>query len=115
MDDTIVALDIRWPVATLWGTLRLKSNNGVIQPGLAELSLVSQRTSLKSLLVAGNLINGTFPSITWVDKHAQNDGSPITADVLKYHVIDGKVPFDQITGDQKTLQGSSLTYKRQFR
>jgi hypothetical protein len=55
------------------------------------------------------------PADSAFDKHAQNDGSPITADVLKYHVIDGKVPFDSITGDQKTLNGKSLTYQRKFR
>merc|ERR1719199_660644 len=40
----------------------------------------------------------------------------ITADVLKYHVVEGKVPTSALsTGNLKTMEGSSITYNRKFR
>merc|ERR1712039_941424 len=39
----------------------------------------------------------------------------ITADVLKYHVIEGKKTMDALHGDQKTLNGGTLTAYRKFR
>ena len=55
------------------------------------------------------------PSNSAIDKHNAEVGTPITADVLKYHVIPGKVSMDGLTVDQKTLEGSSLTAYRKFR
>merc|ERR1719183_2316520 len=55
------------------------------------------------------------PSDSAFEKHANEVGTPITADILKYHVIPGKVPLSSIAGDQKTLNGKSLTYGRRFR
>merc|ERR1711924_210930 len=40
---------------------------------------------------------------------------PVTADVLKYHVIKGKKTLDQLNEDQPTLQGGTLTSYRKFR
>ncbi|KAJ1638211.1 FAS1 domain-containing protein [Pavlovales sp. CCMP2436] len=37
------------------------------------------------------------------------------ADVLKYHVVSGKMSTSDISGDLKTVQGNSLTYGRRFR
>merc|ERR1712182_185642 len=37
------------------------------------------------------------------------------ADVLKYHVIEGKKSMDALNSDQKTLNGGTLTYYRKFR
>ena len=42
-------------------------------------------------------------------------GTPIDADVLKYHVIEGKKSMDALNSDQKTLNGGTLTYYRKFR
>jgi uncharacterized surface protein with fasciclin (FAS1) repeats len=39
----------------------------------------------------------------------------VTADILKYHVIKGKKPLDELTTDQATLQGGTLTAYRKFR
>ena len=39
----------------------------------------------------------------------------VTEDILKYHVVEGKITSDAISGDLKTLQGGSLKYDRRFR
>merc|ERR1712118_320028 len=49
------------------------------------------------------------------DKHNNEVGTPITADVLKYHVIVGKKTMDALNTDQKTLNGGTLTAYRKFR
>merc|ERR1711918_253144 len=49
------------------------------------------------------------------DKHNNEVGTPITADVLKYHVIEGKKTMDALNTDQKTLNGGTLTAYRKFR
>merc|ERR1712222_19212 len=49
------------------------------------------------------------------EKHEKEVGTPITADVLKYHVIPGKKTLDMLTTDQETLQGGTLTSYRKFR
>ena len=49
------------------------------------------------------------------EKHDNEVGSPITADVLKYHVIKGSKTMDQLNEDQPTLQGGTLTSYRKFR
>merc|ERR1719487_2600020 len=38
--------------------------------------------------------------------------TPLTADILKYHVIEGKVTQGAIAGNQKTLKGDELFYRR---
>merc|ERR1712167_205526 len=55
------------------------------------------------------------PSDSAFEKHEKEVGTPITADVLKYHVIPGKVSMDGLTVDQPTLQGDKLTAYRKFR
>ena len=55
------------------------------------------------------------PADSAFEKHEKEVGTPITADVLKYHVIPGKVALDGLTTDQKTLEGSTLTAYRKFR
>merc|ERR1711861_60862 len=55
------------------------------------------------------------PSNSAFDKHNTEVGTPITADVLKYHVIEGKKSMDALNSDQKTLNGGTLTYYRKFR
>ena len=51
------------------------------------------------------------PSDSAFEKHEQNDGTPLTADILKYHVIEGKVTHGSISGNQKCL-GGELFYRR---
>jgi uncharacterized surface protein with fasciclin (FAS1) repeats len=55
------------------------------------------------------------PTDAAFDKHDKEVGTPITAEILKYHVIPGKKTLDQLTSDQKTLQGGTLTSYRKFR
>merc|ERR1719189_2471747 len=55
------------------------------------------------------------PSNSAIEKHNTEVGTPIDADVLKYHVIEGKVALDGLTTDQKTLNGGTLTSYRKFR
>ena len=66
-----------------------------------------------------DLSGGTYtllaPSNSAIAKHNTEVGTPIDADVLKYHVIEGKVAMDGLTTDQKTLNGGTLTSYRKFR
>ena len=55
------------------------------------------------------------PANSAFDKHNAEVGTPIDADVLKYHVIEGKKTMDALNSDQKTLNGGTLTYYRKFR
>merc|ERR1712072_1449820 len=55
------------------------------------------------------------PSDSAFEKHEKEVGTPITADILKYHVIPGKVSMDGLNTDQKTLNGGTLTAYRKFR
>merc|ERR1712241_458699 len=55
------------------------------------------------------------PADSAFDKHIKDVGTPITADILKYHVIPGKKSIDELTTDQETLQGGKLTAYRKFR
>merc|ERR1712003_233471 len=55
------------------------------------------------------------PSDSAFDKHEREVGTPVDADVLKYHVIKGKVSMAGLDKDQPTLQGGALTAYRKFR
>ena len=55
------------------------------------------------------------PADSAFEKHAENGGAEITADILKYHVIPGKKSLDALNTNQKTLQGGELTAYRKFR
>ena len=76
-------------------------------------------SALEGQGVSSALSGGTYtllaPSNSAIDKHNTEVGTPITADVLKYHVIEGKVALDSLTTDQKTLNGGVLTSYRKFR
>jgi len=77
-------------------------------------------TLATELKAAGiDLSDGEFtllaPSDAAFDKHAKEVGTPITADILKYHVIPGKKTLDGLNSDQVTLQGGTLTSYRKFR
>ena len=68
-----------------------------------------------SSALSGGMYTLLAPSNSAIDKHNAEVGTPITADVLKYHVIEGKVAMDGLTTDQKTLNGGTLTSYRKFR
>merc|ERR1712100_669198 len=51
------------------------------------------------------------PANSAFDKHNNEVGTPITADVLKYHVIEGKKTMDALNTDQKTLDGAIIGLK----
>mmetsp|Transcript_8297 Transcript_8297/g.17121 ORF Transcript_8297/g.17121 Transcript_8297/m.17121 type:complete len:195 (+) Transcript_8297:100-684(+) len=55
------------------------------------------------------------PADSSIDKHIAEVGTPIDADILKYHVIKGKKTLDQLNADQETLNGGTLTSYRKFR
>jgi len=63
-----------------------------------------------------DLASGDFtllaPSNSAIEKHNNEVGTPIDADVLKYHVIPGKVSMDALDKDQKTVNGGTLTSYR---
>jgi len=62
-------------------------------------------------------LSGPGPFTVFAPTNSAIEGftGEITADVLKYHVVPGKVTYAQISGDLKTLEGSSLKYSRKFR
>mmetsp|Transcript_2187 Transcript_2187/g.3239 ORF Transcript_2187/g.3239 Transcript_2187/m.3239 type:complete len:197 (-) Transcript_2187:179-769(-) len=73
-----------------------------------------QAAGLSSVLQGPGPYTVFAPTDSAVDQYATKGGQ-LTADVLKYHIVEGRHTADSISGDLKTLQGESLTYKRQFR
>ena len=55
------------------------------------------------------------PSDGAIEKHIKEVGTPIDADILKYHIIPGTKTLDGLTSDQETLNGKTLTAYRKFR
>ena len=68
--------------------------------------------ALKDVDLSGGDYTLLAPSDSAFEKHETNDGTPLTADILKYHVIEGKVTQGAIAGNQKTLKGDELFYRR---
>merc|ERR1712100_715509 len=58
--------------------------------------------AIDSMGLKDTLSGGEFtllaPSDSAFEEHETNDGTPLTADILKYHVIEGKVTQDAIIG-----------------
>ena len=48
-------------------------------------------------------VDGAFDNLNAVE---------MTDEVMKYHIVEGEVTYDQITGDQTTMNGKALKYKR---
>merc|ERR1719261_200748 len=71
--------------------------------------------ALKDVDLSGGDYTLLAPSDSAFEKHEKEVGTPITADILKYHVIPGKVGMDGLNVDQKTLNGGTLTAYRKFR
>ena len=75
--------------------------------------------AVKDAGLADTLSGGEYtvfaPTDAVIAEFVSNGGS-ITADLLKYHVLPGKISSAQFSSaDLKTLEGSSLTYRRMFR
>merc|ERR1712072_1559423 len=61
---------------------------------------------------SGLLKDGTdYTLFVPTDSSIEYDNTDLTADVLKYHMVEGKVPKGSIAGDVKTMNGQSLKYK----
>lgn len=58
---------------------------------------------------------GPFTVFAPTDAAVADFKGEITADILKYHVVAGKVKLADIQGPLKTVQGNSLFYGRRFR
>lgn len=58
---------------------------------------------------------GPFTVFAPTDAAFDDFKGEVTADILKYHVVAGKVPLASIQGDLKTVEGSTLKYGRRFR
>jgi len=61
------------------------------------------------------LKSGEYTVFAPVDSAFANFKGEVTADLLKYHVVPGKVSSGSIGKDIETLEGKSLTYSRKFR
>ena len=53
------------------------------------------------------------PSDAAFDQHDKS--VPITADLLKYHILPGRKTLESLTSDQETLEGGTLKYNRRLR
>ena len=71
--------------------------------------------AVKAAGLEQTLKGGTFTVFAPTDAAFADFKGEATADILKYHVVEGKVPLSAIQGDLKTVQGSSLKYGRRFR
>lgn len=59
---------------------------------------------------------GPYTVLAPVDSAFDEYKGQVTADILKYHIIQGKRTTDSLSsGGLSTLQGGSLTYRRMFR
>ena len=58
---------------------------------------------------------GPFTVFAPTDAAFDDYQGKVTADVLKYHVVEGKIATSAISADLKTLEGKSLKYGRRFR
>ena len=62
-----------------------------------------------------DLSTGEYTVLAPADSAFATFSQPITADLLKYHVIPGNKPISALTTDQTTLQGGTLAADRRFR
>jgi uncharacterized surface protein with fasciclin (FAS1) repeats len=64
-----------------------------------------------------DLLRGPGPFTVFLpsDSAVSSFKGDVSADVLKYHIVEGKIPSGSISGDMKTVQGETITYCRKFR
>lgn len=112
--------DIAGTIATLEGPEIFWGSDGVLEGhDESEIKGYDNFSRLAAALKDVDLSGGEFtllaPSDSAFAKHEKEVGTPITADILKYHVIPGKVSLAGLTSDQKTLNGGTLVSYRKFR
>ena len=112
--------DIAGTIATLEGPEIFWGSDGVLEGhDESEIKGYDNFSKLAAALKDVDLSGGEFtllaPSDSAFAKHEKEVGTPITADILKYHVIPGKVALAALTTDQKTLNGGTLVSYRKFR
>ena len=120
--NTALSASIADTIATLEGPEIFWGSEGVAA-GFDEADIKGRDnfTKLAAAIEANgiDLSSGEFtilaPSDSAFEKHENEVGTPIDADVLKYHVIKGKKSLDSLTTDQETLNGGTLTAYRKFR
>ena len=91
MDDAIVSFDISWPVGALGGTFGFKSNNGEVEPVLAELSVGGEGASVEGFLVGGEAVQAllSFDDVVLEDIGI-NGGANLVLVLLEGRVRRGK-------------------------
>ena len=83
--------------------------------GYDNFGLLSAALADSGIDLSGGEYTLLAPSDNAIEKHNREVGTPIDADVLKYHVIEGKKSMDDLVTDQVTLNGGTLTSYRKFR
>jgi len=83
--------------------------------GYDNFELLSAAVKAAGIDLSGGEYTLLAPSDAAIEKHNREVGTPIDADVLKYHVIEGKKSMSDLNADQKTLNGATLTSYRKFR
>jgi len=120
--STSVDASIADTIAELKGPEEFWGSEGVEQgfdesdiKGYDMFSKLSEALKAEGIDLSSGEYTVLAPADSAFEKHEQDVGTPITADILKYHVIEGKKTLDELTTDQKTLQGGTLTAYRKFR
>ena len=80
----------------------------------AKLCAAIASTGLQASLSSGD-VTLLAPVDSAFEEYEAQGGGPITADILKYHLIPGSKTLDMLTADQPTLQGGTLKYERRLR
>merc|ERR1711924_416197 len=119
---TTLSASIADTVATMNGPEIFWGSAGVLEgheesdlKGYQEFKTLAAALKKEGIDLADGEYTLLAPPDTAFEKHNAEVGTPITADVLKYHVIKGKKTLDQLNEDQPTLQGGTLTSYRKFR
>merc|ERR1719399_2433789 len=118
LDGAIIGLKSEGPSKSSNWPSDVECDNGVIQaidtvlvPGAFDKPAVFAVWPVSG---GGNGFGGIGRLVVAPKASTQLQAS-ITADVLKYHVIEGKKTMDALNTDQKTLNGGTLTAYRKFR
>ena len=98
-----------------WGSDGVLGHDEADIKGYDNFDQLAAALSKEGVDLSGGEYTLLAPANSAFDKHNNEVGTPITADVLKYHVIEGKKTMDALNTDQKTLNGGTLTAYRKFR
>jgi uncharacterized surface protein with fasciclin (FAS1) repeats len=116
-----MAADISSTVAELQGPVMYWGSAGVLlgheesdikgYDNFTKLTAALKATGLADTLSKG----GPYTVFAPTDKAFDDFKGEVTADILKNHVVEGKVSLTSITGDLKAISGKTLKYGRRFR